>query len=90
MKWFASAESVKSLFSRVFAVGKSIANLEARVTKIEMELEIQSGDACPYCGKHSMRKTEDGKLLGAAPHQWKQDVWTCKACNKFETRIIKY
>jgi ribosomal protein L37AE/L43A len=90
MKWFASAESVKRLFSRVFAVGKNIATLEARVTKIEAELEKQSGDACPYCGKHAMRKTEDGKLVGAAPHQWKQDIWTCNSCHKMETRIIKY
>ena len=90
MKWFASTESVRSLFSRVFMIRKHIITLEARVSKLEDEIEKHHGDACPYCGKYSMRKTEDGKLLGAAPHQWKQDVWTCNACHKIETRIIKY
>jgi hypothetical protein len=71
MKWFASAESVKSLFSRFFAIRSRITTLEARISKLEDDMEKHSGDACPYCGKYAMRKTEDGKLLGGAPHQWK-------------------
>jgi hypothetical protein len=67
MKWFASAESVRSLFSRVFTIRKRIIELEARVSKLEDDMEKHSGDACPYCGKYAMRKTEDGKLLGGAP-----------------------
>jgi hypothetical protein len=80
---------IKSAFTRVFAYGKQIATLEARVTALEDTLAKQPADACPFCGERAMRKTQEGRILGGAK-QWKQDVWTCQVCKKTEIRIVHF
>jgi hypothetical protein len=85
-KWLLSA---KNALTRVFAYGKQIAMLEARVTALEAALGKQPADACPFCGERAMRKTQDGRIFRGAK-QWKQDVWTCQACKKTEVRVVVY
>jgi ribosomal protein L37AE/L43A len=74
----------------LFKLGKRIATLEARVTALEEAQNRQLPDACPFCGERAMRKTEDGRILGSPPNQWKQDTWTCAACNKTEVRPVRF
>jgi hypothetical protein len=85
-KWLLS---VKSAFTRVFAYGKQIATLEARVAALEAALAKQPADACPFCGERAMRKTKAGRLLGGNM-KWTEDVWTCEACTQSEIRVKRY
>ena len=81
--------SVKHAFTYIFALGKRIATLEARVTQLEAALGKQPAEACPYCGERAMRKTQEGRLLGGSS-KWKQDIWTCETCNKSEVRVVRF
>jgi len=81
---------IKSGATYVFKLAKRVATLEERVTELENALKKQPADACPFCGERVMRKTEEGRLLGGNPNQWKQDVWTCQACSKTELRIVRF
>lgn len=74
---------------RVFAIGKRVATLEARVLALEDALGKQPADACHFCGERAMRKTASGHLMGDQGRQWWQDVWTCEKCGKTETRNFK-
>jgi hypothetical protein len=81
---------IKKYAEQVLQYGKRVATLEERVTALEATLSKKTPDGCPFCGELAMRKTEDGRLLGPPPHQWKTDVWTCKACNQTERRVVHY
>jgi len=80
---------VKRAFSFVFALGKRIATLEARVSALEQALGTQPADACPYCGERAMRLSKQSMLMGNQGKQWTEDDWTCKECGKTERRRKK-
>jgi DNA-directed RNA polymerase subunit RPC12/RpoP len=66
----------------VIAVGKRFAELEARVTALELALKTAPADACPYCGERAMRLKEQGYLLGDPGKQWTEEIWNCASCGK--------
>jgi ribosomal protein L37AE/L43A len=86
-KWLLSS---KNALIRVFAYGKQIATLEARVTALEATLAKQPADACPNCGERAMRRTSAGMIMRSVKYQWREDVWTCEKCAEKETRIIRF
>jgi hypothetical protein len=79
----------KGAFAQIFAIGKRVATLEARVTALEQALGKQPPDACPFCGERAMRMIDAGFLLGEQGKQWWEDVWTCEKCAKRQVRYHK-
>jgi hypothetical protein len=71
----------------VFAFGKRIATLEARVSALEAALEKHSPDVCDFCGERGMRKTS--AYAGPAPggKTMSRSEWTCGKCGRSEPRI---
>jgi hypothetical protein len=71
----------------LFALGKRIATLEARVSALEAALEKHPPDVCDYCGERGMRKTLS---FGDPSNQSREEVWTCEKCGNAETRIVRF
>jgi ribosomal protein L37AE/L43A len=87
LKWLVS---VKNALTRVFAYGKQIAILGARVTALEAKLEKHPPDTCQFCGELAMRKTSAGMIMRVAQNHWREDVWTCEKCAQKETRVVRF
>ena len=72
----------------LFALGKRIATLEARVSALEAALGKHPPDVCDYCGERGMRKTHSYSAMGVTP--FRSDDWTCEKCGKTEYRIVRF
>jgi hypothetical protein len=81
---------VRKYAGLVFTIGKRIATLEQRVSDLEARLSKQPPNACPYCGEREMRKTYESTIQGDDRNQSRIDVWTCKACNETEKRVVRF
>src|SRR5271169_908848 len=75
---------------RIFHMGKRIATLEARVTKLEELLSTQPADACPYCGERSLRMSHAGHVRGSPPNAWRYETWACGKCGRQDQRAKQF
>ena len=73
----------------VFAYGKRIATLEARVSALEADLHGEHPpEVCEFCGRRGMRKT-----LSYDPtdfNEKRKEVWRCEKCGRTEDRIVRF
>jgi hypothetical protein len=75
--------------TRVFAYGRQIATLEARVAALEEKLGKQPPDACNKCGERAMRVFHVSNIKGGA-HHWREDDWKCEKCGHQERRVVNF
>jgi uncharacterized protein with PIN domain len=73
---------IRRYWGKVFVSPARVAVLESRISALEVLLDKQPPDACPYCGERAMRLTYQSSLLGNQGHQWTEETWTCEKCGK--------
>jgi hypothetical protein len=66
------------------------AELEGRITALEIALRKAPGEACPYCGEREMRLKKTSGPIGSGRGTWRREIWVCKACGKEDWRHRNY
>jgi hypothetical protein len=69
----------------LFALGKRLATLEARVSALEAVLGKHPPD-----GEREMRKNANSPGVVDAGRARRLDVWICEKCGRSEERIVRF
>ena len=56
---------------------------------MEERLKTRPDETCPKCGEHAVRLQKQGRVLGSAGKQQREDTWMCRNCEHREVRVVR-